>query len=157
MRNYETVLIARQDISTGQFEALVEEMGKVLEEGGGKVARTELWGLKTLAYRIKKNRKGHYAMLSSEAPHAAIAELERRLRLHEDVLRFLTIKVDELEEGPSVMASNRGGRRGRDEEGDDRRDDRRGGRERGDRDRFDRGDRDRGDRDRGDRSERSYA
>jgi small subunit ribosomal protein S6 len=111
---YEHVFIARQDISSAQVDGLVETFTGLVENDGGKVVNTEYWGLKNLAYRIKKNRKGHYVMLNIDSPIAAINELERNERLHEDVLRYLTLRVDELEEGPSVMARGRKERSGRD-------------------------------------------
>ena len=111
---YEHVFIARQDISSAQVDGLVETFTGLVENDGGKVVGTEYWGLKNLAYRIKKNRKGHYVMLNLDAPVAAISELERNERLHEDVLRYLTLRVDELPEGPSVMARGRKERGGRD-------------------------------------------
>ena len=110
---YEHVFIARQDISSAQVDGLVETFTGLVENDGGKIVNTEYWGLKNLAYRIKKNRKGHYVMLNIESPVAAINELERNERLHEDVLRYLTLRVDELEEGPSVMARGRKERSGR--------------------------------------------
>ncbi|MFT5180274.1 MAG: small subunit ribosomal protein S6 [Alphaproteobacteria bacterium] len=111
---YEHVFIARQDISSAQVDGLVETFTGLVENDGGKIVNSEYWGLKNLAYRIKKNRKGHYVMLNIESPVAAINELERNERLHEDVLRYLTLRVDELEEGPSVMARGRKERTGRD-------------------------------------------
>ncbi|MDH3738393.1 MAG: 30S ribosomal protein S6 [Alphaproteobacteria bacterium] len=111
---YEHVFIARQDISSTQVDGLVEAFTGLIENDGGKIVNTEYWGLKNLAYRIKKNRKGHYVMLNIESPADAINELERNERLHEDVLRYLTLRVDELEEGPSVMARGRKERSGRD-------------------------------------------
>ncbi len=111
---YEHVFIARQDISSAQVDGLVETFTGLIENDGGKVVNTEYWGLKNLAYRIKKNRKGHYVMLNIDSPVAGINELERNERLHEDVLRYLTLRVDELEEGPSVMARGRKERSGRD-------------------------------------------
>jgi len=107
---YESVFIARPDISASQVEALAESMSEFVTEGGGKVAQTEYWGLKSLAYRIKKNRKGHYVMLALDAPAAAVKEFERNLRLHEDVLRLMTIRVDELSDEPSVMMKNKSSR-----------------------------------------------
>ena len=103
MALYEHVFIARQDVSSAQVENITADFSKVLEENGGKVAKNEYWGLKTLAYRIKKNRKGHYVLLNIDAPHAAVAEMERQARLNEDVLRFMTVRVEELEEGPSIF------------------------------------------------------
>ncbi len=136
MPYYESVFIARPDISAAQVEALTESLTAIAVENGGTVKKNEYWGLKTLTYRIKKNRKGHYSLLNLDAPAAAIKELERNMLINEDILRFITIRVDELEEGPSVMMRNRGSR-------DDR--------DRGDRDRGDRGRRD--DRDRGRRDD----
>jgi small subunit ribosomal protein S6 len=111
---YEHVFIARQDISSAQVDGLVETFTGLIEADGGKIVNTEYWGLKNLAYRIKKNRKGHYVMMNIDSPSASINELERNERIHEDVLRYLTLRVDELEEGPSVMARGRKERSGRD-------------------------------------------
>jgi small subunit ribosomal protein S6 len=97
MALYEHTLIARQDISAQQAEALNDQLKALLEEHGGKVAKIEYWGLRNLAYRIKKNRKGHYSLLAIDAPPAAVKEMERQLSINEDVLRFLTVKVDELD------------------------------------------------------------
>ncbi len=129
MALYEHVFLARQDISTQQVEALVEQFKTVLEENGGKVGKIETWGLRTLTYRINKNRKAHYILMNVDAPHAAVAEMERLQGLSEDILRFMTIRVEELDEEQSAMMQKRD------------RDDRRRG------DRNDRGPRpDRGDR-----------
>lgn len=103
MALYEHVFIARQDVSATQVESITADFSKIIEENGGKVAKNEYWGLKTLAYRIKKNRKGHYVLLNVDAPHAAVAEMERQARLNEDILRYMTVRVEELEEGPSVV------------------------------------------------------
>jgi small subunit ribosomal protein S6 len=103
MPQYEHVFLARQDISTQQVETLTKEFSQVIEEGGGKVAKTEYWGLKSLAHKIKKNRKAHYSLLNIDASPAAVAEMERRMGLSTDVVRFLTIKVDQLETEPSVQ------------------------------------------------------
>ena len=100
---YEHVMIARQDLSNAQAESLVEHFGSVLSDNGGKVVDSEYWGVKTMAYKINKNRKGHYAFLKTEAPAPAVQEMERLMRLHEDVMRVLTIKVEEHEEGPSIQ------------------------------------------------------
>jgi len=97
MALYEHVLIARQDISAQQAEALNDQLKSMLEEQGGKVAKIEYWGLRNLAFRIKKNRKGHYSLLAIDAPAPAVKEMERQLSINEDVLRFMTIKVDELD------------------------------------------------------------
>jgi small subunit ribosomal protein S6 len=120
MPYYENVFIARQDISATQVDALTDGFTSALEGLGGKVAKREYWGLKNLAYKINKNRKGHYVLLNLEAPADAIQELERQMRINEDILRYLTVRVDELEEGPSVMMQSRGGDRRR---GDRDRDD----------------------------------
>ena len=103
MALYEHTFIARQDLSNAQAESLIEHFGAVLTDNGGTVVENEYWGLKTMAYKINKNRKGHYAFLKTDAPAPAVAEMERLMRLHEDVMRVLTIKVDEHEEGPSVV------------------------------------------------------
>ena len=104
---YEHVMIARQDLSNTQAESLIEHFGTVLADNGGKLLENEYWGVKTMAYKINKNRKGHYALLRTDAPAPAILEMERLMRLHEDVMRVLTIKVDEHEEGPSVQMQKR--------------------------------------------------
>ncbi len=139
---YEHVFLVRQDVSNTQVETMTKEYTEILEANGGKVAAQEYWGIKPLAYKIKKNRKAHYSMLNIDAPHAAVAEMERQMGISTDVLRFLTLKVDEHEASPSVMMRK-----------DDRRDGPRGGRG-GDRDRGGRGGdrgsfRGGGDRDRG--------
>jgi len=100
---YEHVFLARQDVSSQQVDALVDQFRGVIEGTGGKIAKVENWGLKSLTYRIKKNRKAHFTLLNIDAPPAAIAEVERQERINEDVIRFITIRVDELEEGPSAM------------------------------------------------------
>jgi small subunit ribosomal protein S6 len=105
---YEHVFIARQDISPQQVEALTDQLKGVIKEGGGDVQKAEYWGLRTLTYRIKKNRKGHYSLLNIDAPHEAVSEMERQMRINEDVLRFMTLRVDELEEGESAMMKSRG-------------------------------------------------
>jgi small subunit ribosomal protein S6 len=110
MSFYECVLIARQDISGTQVDALLDAFTTVIADQGGSVTKREYWGLKNLSYRIKKNRKGHYALLNIDAPSAAVKELERTMRINEDVLRFLTVRVDELEEGPSAAMQSRAGR-----------------------------------------------
>ena len=115
MALYEHVFIARQDISNAQAEGLIEHFGQVLSDNGGKVIGSEYWGLKTMAYKINKNRKGHYAFLKSDAPAAAVAEMERLMRIHEDVMRVLTVKVEVHEEGPSAVVQSKNQR---DERGD---------------------------------------
>ena len=104
---YEHVFLARQDVTAQQVEALVDQYKAVIEAGGGKVDKTELWGIKSLAYRIKKNRKAHFTMLGISAPAPALAEMERQMRINEDILRFMTLKVEELEDAPSVMMQKR--------------------------------------------------
>ncbi len=103
MALYEHTFLARQDISAQQAEALADQFKGVLEENGGKVGKVENWGLKTAAYRIQKNRKCHYIHMNVDAPAPAIAEMERQMRIHEDILRYMTIRVEEHEEGPSAM------------------------------------------------------
>ena len=103
MALYEYTFLARQDISTQQAEGLVEQFTGVLEEHGGKVVKFENWGLRTAAYRINKNRKAHYLHLNIDAPAAAMSEMERQMRINEDILRYLSIRVEEHEEGPSAM------------------------------------------------------
>ncbi|HYD32840.1 MAG TPA: 30S ribosomal protein S6, partial [Azospirillaceae bacterium] len=121
MSLYECVFIARQDISAAQAEQLTETFSGIIRDNGGQVTKTEYWGLKTLAYKIKKNRKGHYVLLNLDAPHAAVAEMERNMGINEDILRVLTIRVDALEAGPSAMMQSRGERdRDRPERGGDR-------------------------------------
>ncbi|WP_019015287.1 30S ribosomal protein S6 [Elioraea tepidiphila] len=114
---YECVLIARSDVTPQQVEGLADQMAAVIGEGGGSVGKKEYWGLRNLAYRIKKNRKGHYLLMNIDAPPAAVTEMERQLRLNEDILRFLTVRVEALEEGPSAIVA-RGGRDERGERGD---------------------------------------
>ncbi|MGR3599053.1 30S ribosomal protein S6 [Phaeobacter sp. 22II1-1F12B] len=104
---YEHVMIARQDLSNTQAEGLIEHFGSVLTDNGGNLVDHEYWGVKTMAYKINKNRKGHYAFLRSDAPATAVQEMERLMRLHDDVMRVLTIKVDEHKEGPSVQMQKR--------------------------------------------------
>ena len=104
---YEHVMIARQDLSNTQAEGLVEHFSTVLTDNGGTVKDSEYWGVRTLAYKINKNRKGHYAFLKSNAPSAAVQEMERLMRLHDDVMRVLTIKVDAHVEGPSIQMQKR--------------------------------------------------
>src|SRR5690606_19418867 len=136
---YEHVFLARQDLSSQQVDALVEQYKGVIEENGGKIGRVENWGLKSLAYRVKKNRKAYFTLMDLDAPAAAVKEMERQMGLSEDVLRFLTVRVEEHEEGASAMMQRRDDR-DRGDRGDrgPRRDDR-GPRE--DRPRRDRDDR----------------
>jgi small subunit ribosomal protein S6 len=151
MAFYENIFIARQDVTTTQVEALTELFSGIITAQGGTVTKKEYWGLKSLSYKVRKNRKGHYMLLNIDAPAAAVIEMERNMRLHEDVLRQLTVRVDALEEGPSAMLQSRG-ERGRDDRGPrGDRGDRGGGRDRDDRGpRGDREDRPRG----GDRDDR---
>ena len=104
---YEHVFIARQDLSNTQAEGLIEHFSTVLSDNGGKVVEFEYWGVKTMAYKINKNRKGHFAFLKTDAPSSAVQEMERLMRLHDDVMRILTIKVDAHVEGPSVQMQKR--------------------------------------------------
>ncbi len=110
---YEHVMIARQDLSSAQAEGLIEHFSAILADNGGKVVDSEYWGLKTMAYKINKNRKGHYAFMKTDAPATAVQEMERLMRLHEDVMRVLTVKVDKHDEGPSVQMQKRDERDGR--------------------------------------------
>ena len=115
---YEHVFLARQDLSQAQVDTLAQNATKIIEDNEGKVTKTETWGLKSLAYKIQKNRKAHYVMLNIDAPAGVIAELERQTRVNEDVIRYLTIRVDELESEPSVQmrknerSDRKGGRDG---------------------------------------------
>jgi small subunit ribosomal protein S6 len=117
---YEHVFLARQDLAQAQVDALAENATKIVTELGGKVVKTETWGLRGLAYRIAKNRKAHYVMLDIDAPAPALAELERQTGINEDVIRFMTIRVDAHEKGPSAMMrkSDRGERGERGDRGD---------------------------------------
>ena len=116
MAFYEHVVIARQDISPQQAEALNDQLQTLIQENGGTVAKIEYWGLRNLTYRIKKNRKGHYSLLALDAPSAAVKEMERQLSLNEDVLRFLTVKVDELDLELSPVLARREREREREHE-----------------------------------------
>jgi small subunit ribosomal protein S6 len=104
---YEHIFLARQDISPQQAETLTGQFKTIITSLGGTVGKVEYWGVKSLAYRIKKNRKAHFTLLNIDAPPAAIAEMERQESINEDVLRILTLRVDELEEGPSAMMRKR--------------------------------------------------
>ena len=128
MRLYESVIIARQDVSTTQVEAMIEEFSAIIEKAGGSIQKKEFWGLRGLAYRIKKNRKGHYVMLNMETDSETLNEFERIMGLNEDVLRFMTIAIEEVDQEPSVMMQVRTERGGKDRR-DDRRDDRKGDRD----------------------------
>jgi small subunit ribosomal protein S6 len=115
---YENVFIARQDISGAQVDSLADTLTQLVADNGGEVKKREYWGLRNLAYRMRKNRKGHYVLLNIDGPPAALAELERTMRINEDVIRYMTIRVDALEEGPSVVMQNRGSRDDRQRRGD---------------------------------------
>ena len=128
MRLYESVFIARQDVSAQHVEALTKDFSAIIENGGGKIHKHEYWGLRALAYRVKKNRKGHYVMLNLEADNDTLREYERIMGLNEDILRFMNISIEEVEEGPSIMMqarraerAPRGGERGDRESRDDAR------------------------------------
>ncbi len=126
MALYENVFIVRQDVSAQQVEDLTTRFTGLIADGGGAVTRNEYWGLRTLAYKIKKNRKGHYVLLNIDAPPDAVKEMERNMNLNEDVMRFMTLRVEELDEGPSVMMRSRTAREERDRDrGRDRPRDRR--------------------------------
>ena len=137
---YEHVFLARQDVSAQQVEELTAQIKGVIEQLGGKVAKTEQWGVKSLSYRLRKNRKAHFTFMNVDGPSAAINEIERQERLNEDVIRYLSVRVDEHEEGPSAMMRKVDRDRDRDERGGGFRDRERGGFRDRDRDR----DRDRG-------------
>ena len=147
MALYEHVFLARQDLAQAQVDALAENATRIVTENQGRVVKTENWGLRSLAYRIAKNRKAHYVMLEIDAPGDVVAELERQTQINEDVIRYMTVRVDALEEGPSAMMRKQ-------ERDRERRGDREGGRDGGRGDRPDRGDRgDRPDRPRRDTQE----
>jgi len=137
---YEHVFLARQDVSAQQVEELTAQIKGVIEQMGGKVAKTEQWGVKSLSYRLRKNRKAHFTFMNVDGPSAAINEIERQERLNEDVIRYLSVRVDEHEESPSAMMRKVDRDRDRDERGGGFRDRERGGFRDRDRDR----DRDRG-------------
>ena len=115
---YESVVIARQDISSTQVDTLADDLTKILEENGGSVTKREHWGLRSLTFRIKKNRKGHYVLFNVDAPANAVSEYERRMRINEDILRYMTVRVEEHEEGPSAILQNKGRSGGRGDKGD---------------------------------------
>ena len=123
MRLYESVIIARQDVSTAQVETITDEFTAIIEKAGGSIHKKEYWGLRSLAYRIKKNRKGHYVMLNLETDSKTLDEYERIMSLNEDILRFMTISIDEVDAEPSVMMQVKT-ERGSKVRGDDRRSDR---------------------------------
>ena len=107
MALYESVIIGRQDLTNSQFETLIDEFVTVIKTNEGEVKKTEYWGIRNLAYKINKNRKGHYYMLNIESPSATISEYERLLGLHEDIVRFLTIRIDKVDETPSPLMNNK--------------------------------------------------
>jgi len=137
MPHYENVFIARQDVSSAQVDSLADAFSEVITGAGGAIHRREYWGLKTLQFRIKKNRKGHYVLMNIEAPADAMQEMERQMRLNEDVLRHMTIRSEEAPEGPSAMMQGRGERerasrdddRGSSRDGDDDKASRKGDKE----------------------------
>ena len=129
MALYEHVFLARQDLAQAQVDALAEIATKIVNDNEGRVVKTENWGLRSLAYKIAQNRKAHYVMLEIDAPGSVIAELERQTQINEDIIRYMTVKVDTLEEGPTVMmrkqdrdrerrGDREGGREGRPDRGD---------------------------------------
>src|SRR6476660_6358797 len=103
MALYENVFIARQDVPATQVETLTNQFAELVAAQGGTVSKKEYWGLRSLAFRIKKNRKGHYTLLNIDAPAAAVKELERTMSINEDIIRYLTVRVDRLEAGPSAV------------------------------------------------------
>ena len=145
---YEHVFLARQDLSQAQVDALAATATEIVEANQGKVAKTETWGLKNLAYKIKRNRKAHFVLLNLDAPAGAVAELERQTAINEDVIRYMTVRIDEAEAGPSVMMRKQERDRERGDRGD------RGPRRDGG---GDRGPREGGDRERAPRREREDA
>jgi small subunit ribosomal protein S6 len=126
MRLYESVFIARQDITSAQVEAMADEFAEIITSAGGSIKKREYWGLRSLAYRIKKNRKGHYVMFNMETGSEALREYERIMGLNEDILRFLNLNIEEVEDGPSIMMqakTERSSRGQRDHSDADARDD----------------------------------
>lgn len=113
MALYECVVLARQEVSAPQVESLIDEMANVITQAGGSVSKKEYWGLRNLTYRIRKNRKAHYVLMNIDSASAPVKEMERQMSLNEDILRFLTIRVEELEEGPSAMMQAKSGREDR--------------------------------------------
>jgi len=108
MPYYETVFISRQDLTDANVKTLTEDMSKIITDMGGKIHKTEQWGLRSFAYRINKARKGHYTLLEVDAPSDAVLEMERKMRINEDVVRYLTLREDELSDGPSVVMDKSG-------------------------------------------------
>ncbi len=123
MALYEHIFMVRQDVSSAQVDTLTQQFKSILEDNNGSIGKTEYWGVRPLAYRVKKNRKAHYTLMNVDAPAEAVKEMERQMSINDDVIRFMTIRVDEHEDGPSVqMRSGRG--RDRDDRGPRDRDDR---------------------------------
>jgi small subunit ribosomal protein S6 len=120
---YEHVLLARQDVTSQQVEQMIDTYKGVIEQNGGRLEKIEMWGVKSLAYRIKKNRKAHFALLNIDAPPAAIAEMERQMQISEDILRFMTVRVEDLDSEPSAMMQKRDRDDRKDRERGRRRDD----------------------------------
>lgn len=110
MALYEHVFLVRQDVSAAQVETLTDQFKSIIGDGGGQIGRSEYWGLKSLTFRIKKNRKAHFSLMNIDAPHEAVAEMERQMKINDDVIRFMTLRVDEHEDEPSAMMRSRGGR-----------------------------------------------
>ena len=115
MALYEHIFLARQDVTAQQVETMTEQFKGIIEANGGTVAKVEYWGVKSLAYRIKKNRKAHYTLFNIDAPSAAVQEMERQMSISEDVIRFMTVKVEALEDGPSAQMRRREDRERRDD------------------------------------------
>ena len=120
MALYEHVFMTRQDATPAQVDALVEQFKGVISAGGGKIGKVENWGIRSIAFRVKKNRKAHYTLMNIDAPHAAVAEMERQMSISEDVIRYMTVKVEEHEEGQSAILRRRDDREERGSFGDDR-------------------------------------
>ena len=108
MPYYETVLIARQDLTDAQVKTIIAHFSKIITDAKGKIHKTEFWGLKSFAYRINKSRKGHYVLIETDTDPEALHEMERQMRLHEDIMRYQTIRIESLTEGPSVMMDKSG-------------------------------------------------
>ena len=118
MALYESVIIGRQDLTNSQFEALIEEFTSVIKSHDGEIKKTEYWGIRNLAYKINKNRKAHYYMLNISSSPETISEYERLLGLHEDIIRFLTVKIDKVDENPSLLMNNKVDRHRNDSDSD---------------------------------------
>jgi small subunit ribosomal protein S6 len=118
MALYESVIIGRQDLTNSQFEALIEEFISVIKSHDGEIKKTEYWGIRNLAYKINKNRKAHYYMLNISSSPETISEYERLLGLHEDIIRFLTVKIDKVDENPSLLMNNKVDRHRNDSDSD---------------------------------------